>query len=525
VGVGNLATAPPLPSLLLDGVPVRPGDTGIPPQPRFTLALPAGFSASDYTVLLDEKALPLETAAPQHPSLVLPSLAQGSSHRLRVTLVGRLLRPGRSVLEVGFSVVNPLAVYAAWIGGPDVVLTVGASRPLTDAAPLEKALRAAGATVRRSETHVSGTWTRPIVGRPLAVTIPAGLVGEGGAFLESPFTSTYLAPATPGARVDLSNQRPVSTAGLKLQVYYVPTEASRLDLSQHANRIDILSPQFYSVTGDGSLTSTVDAAVLRIASAAAVRVEPLVINRDFDRDEGHRVLANPAHAGRVADQLVAEAHRLGYSGYQLDFEGLLPTDRDLLSGFSQVLGSRLRAAGLHYSAAVIPRKGAGAGTIGGFVQAVAGMYDYPVLARGTDWLSLMAYEQHTRNTGPGPVAALDWVRQVTEGTGQGLDRARVYLGIPFYHRDWRLSGSPTAGGFADAIGTAAMNRSELTWDFTAATASFRYSDETGEHSVWIEEARSLAAKIEVARDRGLAGVSAWRLGLEDPAFGDDWPAR
>ncbi len=41
-----------------------------------------------------------------------------------------------------------------------------------------------------------------------------------------------------------------------------------------------------------------------------------------------------------------------------------------------------------------------------------------------------------------------------------------------------------------------------------------------QHYVWLEDATSAAGRIELALKHGLAGVGAWRLGLEDPAV---WP--
>jgi len=36
------------------------------------------------------------------------------------------------------------------------------------------------------------------------------------------------------------------------------------------------------------------------------------------------------------------------------------------------------------------------------------------------------------------------------------------------------------------------------------------------HTVWIEDAASVAEKLALARRFGLAGVAGWRLGQEDP---------
>ena len=41
-----------------------------------------------------------------------------------------------------------------------------------------------------------------------------------------------------------------------------------------------------------------------------------------------------------------------------------------------------------------------------------------------------------------------------------------------------------------------------------------------EHVVWLEDATSVAARLQIAVRRNLGGVGAWRLGQEDPEV---WP--
>jgi spore germination protein YaaH len=41
------------------------------------------------------------------------------------------------------------------------------------------------------------------------------------------------------------------------------------------------------------------------------------------------------------------------------------------------------------------------------------------------------------------------------------------------------------------------------------------------HEVWIPDAQTVEALMEVGRDLGVAGYGIWRLGGEDPAA---WPA-
>jgi spore germination protein len=42
-----------------------------------------------------------------------------------------------------------------------------------------------------------------------------------------------------------------------------------------------------------------------------------------------------------------------------------------------------------------------------------------------------------------------------------------------------------------------------------------------QHVVWLEDARSVAARLAIVGKYGAAGIGTWRLGQEDPAT---WPA-
>jgi spore germination protein YaaH len=307
-------------------------------------------------------------------------------------------------------------------------------------------------------------------------------------------------------------------------MYYLASSASRADLGRHARQVSVLSPSFYSAAADGSLSKAVDEQALAIARDAGDEVMPLVTNQDFSAEAARALFASSSAADDLAAALLSEASKRGYAGYQLDFEGLGFADRDALTRFSQHLGDRLRAAHLKYSTAVIPRKQPQST---GLEQLFShsGVYDYGALARDASSMSVMAYDQHTSATDPGPVAGLDWVKSVLDASTPGLDHAKLFLGVPLYYRDWPSRGAPAAGSFDEALATAAAHDGTVSWDFGSQSPYIRYTAPGDEHIVWMENHASLLAKAQFARQMGYAGVAAWRLGLEDPAFWDLWPSR
>ena len=61
---------------------------------------------------------------------------------------------------------------------------------------------------------------------------------------------------------------------------------------------------------------------------------------------------------------------------------------------------------------------------------------------------------------------------------------------------------------------AAANGAVIEYDEAAQTPYFRYDNDG--HEVWFEDARSIAAKWNLAREFGLSGVRYWNLMQEFP---------
>jgi spore germination protein len=522
LGRGAQVAVQGAPSVIIDGATLQRGAREVSPRPSIGLLLPPGSKASDFRAALDGRSVPVRPAAGRTAQLEVGELPQSSHHVLEVWRDS--LGPAHvGAVDLDFQVTDPLEVAASWlVGGGQVTVQVSAARELADVGPVEQALTRAGASVRRDEHGIEGRWP---AGRTAAFTIPAGLRATTGAFLSIDFNATLGAvPTGPFSRVDLSRPQATDTSGLKLRAYYVPGPQARLDLARHARQVAVFTPSFYSAAADGSLVRNVDEQALATVRAAGVEVEPLLTNQDFSADSARELFDSTAAIDGLAAALVAEAKKRGYTGYQLDFEGLGFGDRSRLTAFSARLGGKLTGAGLKYSTAVIPQKQTN-GTGLEQLFSHAGVYDYGALSRNATSMSLMAYDEHTSSTDPGPVASLDWVQQVATASSSGLDRSRIFLGVPLYYRDWPLRGAPTAGGYSDAVASAVAHDGTLTWDFASRSPLLQYSAPAEEHVVWLENQASLAAKLRAAKQMGFGGIAAWRLGLEDPAFWDLWPAR
>ncbi|HEY8417727.1 MAG TPA: glycosyl hydrolase family 18 protein, partial [Limnochordales bacterium] len=301
-------------------------------------------------------------------------------------------------------------------------------------------------------------------------------------------------------------------------------------LAANADVLTAIAPWAWGLDAQGNLrpvytSETHLGDVLQFAGRRGVETHALIHNFNpklgaFDARAVEAVLTDPAVRKRAVANIVDTVQRWGMSGVHIDFENVSPAQRDGLTAFVADLAAAARPRGLNVSMAV---PAATRGTAG---QWWTRAYDYAALARQVDFLMVMAYDQHWRGSGPGPVAGLDWVREVVEymlaPDGGGVPAGKLVLGIPAYGYHW-----PKGSGLADAVAYAdAMRRFasaearnpavRLQWHGRHQGPMFAYDG--GE--VWFENHQSIGHKLLLALEYDLAGVALWRLGQEDPATWD-----
>jgi spore germination protein YaaH len=251
---------------------------------------------------------------------------------------------------------------------------------------------------------------------------------------------------------------------------------------------------------------------------------PLVTNAGFDRPAAHRLLHSLQAQQRAINSLADVENREHYVGWQLDFEDLDPADKVSYSRFVARLGARLHRDHRLLSVAVVPRFSDvfPDSSLPGFHTGQWGAgYDYRSLGRAADFLVLMAYDQHTPLTPPGPVAGYNWVKAALDYAVQRVPPYKLVLGIPFYGREW----AETAGGttshslaYKDLEAVLQDPSSERHWDDISHTSWFEWREGETVRTAWFDDARSLREKMKLARLYHLRGYAAWRLGVEDPDF-------
>jgi spore germination protein YaaH len=314
-------------------------------------------------------------------------------------------------------------------------------------------------------------------------------------------------------------------------IYMVNRADAIADFRAHAAQTSIIAPQTFSMDAQGFVMGEVPAEVMSIAAENGVAVMPLVVNRGFNQPLMHTVLDAPASRARAIRYLLYYALRDGYTGFQFDYENIHYSYRDKFTLFFQEAAREFHRHKLQLSAAVVGRSNETRNprSPGGWDN-WSGVYDYAELGKSADFISIMAYDQHGSFGGPGPVAGLPWVRGISEYSAKTISPRKVSLGVPFYGRQWEAAEpgkwSSRSTRYRDAA--AAMATAESLWDETESTPHLTFDTAGHRTELWYEDTRSLQIKMQLVREMGFVGISAWVLGQEDPAFWaslDGWSIR
>lgn len=313
-------------------------------------------------------------------------------------------------------------------------------------------------------------------------------------------------------------------------MYLVNRPDSIASFQAHAARISIVAPQTFTMDAQGFIAGEVPAKVMETAREMRVAVTPLVTNRGFNQPLMHTVLDSPEARARAIRYLIYYALRDGYQGFQFDYENIHYTYRDKFTVFFKEAAREFHRYHLQISAAIVGRLDdtRNSNSPGGYDD-WSGVYDYAEMGKVADFISVMAYAEHGVTADPGPVAGLPWVNQIAEYSAAAMPARKISLGVPFYAMRWEAADPGAArkwrgrsARFSDAA--AAMANTQPQWDETECAPHLAYDNNGRQTELWFENARSLGAKLELAHRMGFAGISAWVLGQEDPAFWDSLDA-
>ena len=299
-------------------------------------------------------------------------------------------------------------------------------------------------------------------------------------------------------------------------IYDINDNLKISELLNKTEGVTTVSPTWYKVTGeDGSISSFADWEYIRTVHDAGMEIWPLISDfTSVDENNGWdetRLFSETESRRRLIDNIVTEIVTYGYDGINIDFEKVPQEAGEDYKQFIRELSIECRKAGVVLS-------------IDNYVpRSYNTQYNRAAQAECADYVIVMGYDEHYAGSEEaGSVASIDFVTDGIDGTLDEVPKEKLINALPFYTRLWieepDENGNYTLNSksysMQDGINIAHELELEIEWDDEVKQNVAKGVIEQTYYSIWLEDEESMKAKMDVVRDRDLAGVAGWCLGME-----------
>ena len=309
----------------------------------------------------------------------------------------------------------------------------------------------------------------------------------------------------------------INFGAIEVNGYAFPNIDSEV-LAKTLPSLTYLSIFSHEVRPDGSLSTIQDEPLIQAARNAGVAPLMVITNIEeggsFSSDLAHTILTNTEVQNTLLNNITNALRDKNYFGLDIDFEYIYAYDRENYNNFVRKVTMALSPLGYSVTIAVAPK--ISADQPGVLYQG----HDYPVLGALADHLIIMTYEWGYTFGPPMAVAPLNEVRRVISYAVTAIPRQKIFMGIPNYGYNWTLPYRPgtaaTVLSNPGAVELAYRVGANIQYDPIAESPFFRYYENGIQHEVWFEDARSILAKLTLANEFRLGGVSYWTIGRYFP---------
>lgn len=283
-------------------------------------------------------------------------------------------------------------------------------------------------------------------------------------------------------------------------------------LLPNAAEANIVAPTWYVLSDNaGNFISYSDANYVAKAHAAGKKVFATLNNFDAGKVDAKALFSAAKHRSALIENLVKDLKEKQVDGINVDIE-LLPESaaRDYLE-FMRELSIACRTEELFLSVdCYVP-------------YSYNAYYNIKELGEICDYVVIMCYDEHYAGSEEaGSVSSLSYVERGIDESAAKMDKNRVIIALPFYTRVWITDANGKLRSEALSITKAKEWITEknvpLEWKEDIGQYYGVIQDGNEKKEIWMEDEKSMEAKISLLREKGIQGVAAWKLGQEPQGF-------
>jgi len=309
--------------------------------------------------------------------------------------------------------------------------------------------------------------------------------------------------------------------------FYTPwLPASLADLKKNGDKLNTIYPEWFFIDPvTFQLQTRIDSAGLAVMKQKNLSIQPIFNNfytnkkgngiGDFDGNLVHTIINNAEKRKAIIQQLVDTLTYYGLQGINIDFEELNEKTNEPLILFQKELYAALHAKGMIVTMDASPDNED---------------YDFKKLSLYNDYIILMAYDQYSDATGPGPISSQKWIEEKLDKMDDDVDPSKIILGVAGYGRDWINEENENGKRvtrvedltYDKAIDEAKISGAAIEFNNDSYNLNYTYTEKETDtssetkHNVWFTDAATTFNILRFSDDYATAGTALWHLGGEDP---------
>ncbi len=293
--------------------------------------------------------------------------------------------------------------------------------------------------------------------------------------------------------------------------------------------MNVISPTwFYLNDNEGNIKSLASSSYVSYCHQNGVEVWALVSNLENPEVDTTAVLTHTSTRDYLTNQIIAAAIEYDLDGINLDFESLEGEVGDAYIQFVRELSIKCENNGIVLS-------------VDNYVPSeYTRFYNRAEQAVFADYVVVMAYDEHYSGSQEGSVASIGFVTEGVENTLKEVPAEQIILGMPFFTRVWELvpkgddvpeveaasedyvpyTVNSSAVGMEEAENRAAVNGVTPVWSAEDGQNYVEYENGGNTYKIWMEDEDSMEFRLQLMKEKNLAGASFWKLGLEKSSIWD-----
>ena len=274
-----------------------------------------------------------------------------------------------------------------------------------------------------------------------------------------------------------------------------------------AEGLNVISPTWFGVAdSEGEVTSLASKDYVTKLKAINVDVWPLI--SDFNKDvDYNRLFMSTTTRGNLIKNIIYFIEEYNLDGINIDFEHIKSSYAEGYIEFLRELSIEMRSRKKVLS-------------VDNYIPLEFNAF-YNIKEQGivSDYLCVMAYDEHySGSPKAGSVSSLSWVKNSIENTAKSAPMKKLIVGLPFYTRLWREAhtGKLTSRALSmdGGLNLVSSNKAKKEWDKEKGQYYAEWKDGKDRMRIWLEEEKSLEAKLKLVEKDKVAGIAFWKLGLE-----------